>query len=369
MLLTLDSIVKVDVAIAAVGNVASHRFDVGVIVITTASVETGGPSATVRAVHYDDLTGVAAHFADSTDTYKEAAEYFGANPTPRGLWIAYAGSGETPAQVLGALLDISSDWYGVYWHGADATTIGNIDTYLNSINMGMLFYPVTGTPVTIVAAAPLSTLYAAKSPRAVAIYTATGKECCAVMGTAMGCSNTMSDRTWQMCYRSITGMAPNTTLTQENINTLMGVNANVYVTRATNMNLFERGATASGLRIDEVINIDRIAADIRDALVEVMINNKLPQNDSTTTQFMSAITEVLETFVGYGVIGAGVWSGEPIGETATGDMLDRGYALYADSFDLQTPENRAARKGMPITVGLILSGSVESVEISITVQQ
>lgn len=369
MLLTLDSIVKVNVAIAAASVVASQRFDVGLIVATTASAQTGGPSSTVRAKVYETLADVVVDFAATTDTYKEAEKYFGATPTPRGLVIGYAGSGESPETVLSAIRDVTTDWYGVYWHGANASQIGQIDTYLNQINTGIQFYPATGVPATIVGQAPLSTLYEAKSVRSFGMYVAEdAKEVCAVMGTVMGCSNTLADRPWQLCYREINGMTP-ASLLETQIANLLSVNANVYVTRASNINLLERGATASGLRVDEVINIDRMAADIRDALIELMMTGKLPQNDGTTTQFMSAITEVLEVYVANGTIDRGVWRGQNIGDVSAGDMLDRGYVLHAESFDNQTPADRIARKGMPISVGVILSGSVESVEINVTVQQ
>lgn len=373
MLLTLDSIVKVDVAIASAATVSSQRFDVGLLV-SSETAGADGPSANVRAKTYTALSEVLSDYANTTQTYKLAEKYFSASPTPRALVIGYAASGETPEATISAIRDVTTDWYGIIWVGNGTDAVANntlyaIEAYLEEIDSGMLFFNVSGTVSTIVAAEPLSRLTSDRAYRAVPVFTATKEEVGAVMGTAMGCANAYSEQTWQMCYRSINGMTPNTSLTEAEITALRGVNCNVYVTRATDMNLFERGATASGLRIDEVISMDRIAEEIRDSIVALMVNNKLPQNDNTSTRFMAAINAVLERYASIGVIDSGIWRGDAIGELNAGDVLERGYVVYADSFDNQAYEDRVARKGMPITVGLCLSGSVESVEINVTVQQ
>lgn len=364
MHLTLDSIVKVDVAIASVATISSRRYDVGLIIGPSSGI-----GATTRAKTYANLDSVADDFESTDPEYVAAAKYFGVSPTPRALVIGYAGTGETPAQVISAIRDVTTDWYGVYWCGASATDIIAIDVALNALDFGMVFYPVTGAASSVVAAEPLVTLNSSKSARATAVHTATATEAAAVLGVAMGCAGEYSDSPWQLCYRTIVGMTPDDTITENEITTLRNNNVSVYVTRGTNRNLYERGATSSGLRVDEVINIDRISADIRDSLVDTIVNNKLPQNDSTTAQFVSAITDILETFVDNGTIGYGIWRGGQIGEIAAGATLERGYTIYAESFDEQSEMDRAARKGMPISIGLCLTGSVESVVVNVTVQQ
>ena len=63
-----------------------------------------------------------------------------------------------------------------------------------------------------------------------------------------------------------------------------------------------------------------------------------------------------------------VWRGSDIGRIRNGDMIENGFALWAESYDLQSDEDRAAHKAMPIHAALTLAGSLESVVISVDVQ-
>ena len=135
--------------------------------------------------------------------------------------------------------------------------------------------------------------------------------------------------------------------------------------------MIEKGSTGSGWRVDEIITIDRIKSDIQNALITLIADNveKLPQNDSTSALFCSTIAGVLNDYVNSGAIASGIWRGSQIANIATGDVVEGGYVTYVESFDTQREVDRAARKGMPIRVGICLAGAVESVEINVNVQQ
>ena len=370
-MLTLDPVVLVNVAVGA-SVVAASSYDVGLIVTAaTQDFPTTGDTGRVKAL--TKLADVAEYFADSTDTYKAAAKYFGVTPAPQSLLIGVTGEGETVAQTLEAIRNKQPNWYGLYWVGASTSQIEDIDAYLNSINSGILFAGVTGTVVTIAAAAPMSTLATRKSRRTCLTYVSASTnvlEAAAVLGCAMGCAHEYAGLIWQICYKTITGMTP-VSLSQEDVTTLENANFNVFVTRAYQHNLYEKGATASGMRVDEVIALDRLSNDIQEALLSLIANNpmKMPQTDVTTTRFIAAVTEVLEAYRSVGYITEGIWLGANVGNIMTGDALEHGYAIWADSFDVQTESDRRARKGMPINVALHLYGSVESIELNVTVQE
>ncbi len=50
-----------------------------------------------------------------------------------------------------------------------------------------------------------------------------------------------------------------------------------------------------------------------------------------------------------------------------GDTVENGFALWADSYNDQPDADRAAHKAVPIQVGLILAGSIESIVITVNV--
>lgn len=365
-MLTLDPVVLVNVAVGA-ANVSVSSYDVGLIVSAASETMT----AATRAKTYANLEAILADgFTVESPEYLAAQKYFGVTPKPRMVVIGVAGSGETVAVALDAIREKNADWYGLYWCGATAQQVLDIDAYLNSINYGMQFATVSGTAAAVTTSGNLPTLAERVTRRTMLLLTATAVEAAAVMGVAMGCSNEYSGIAWQLCYKTIDGITP-ANLSQEDVNTLLAANCNVYVTRAYTRNMLERGATVGGLRVDEVIAIDRMSADIQTVCLSLIAGNaaKLPQNNTTTTRFISAITEVLENFVAIGYIQRGIWAGDGFGNVATGDVLEKGYAIWADSFDNQSIEDRRARKGMPIRVGICFCGSVESIVINVTVQE
>ena len=367
MLLTLDPIVNVNVMVGA-SEVSLDSYDVGLIIAPPTSALT----AAIRAKSYTSLAEIVADgYAATSDTYKAAAKYFGTEPAPSSVVIGVIDSSETVAVALDAIRDVNPDWYGVYMVGATDENIADIVAYLNSINHGMLFFAKTGTVASATADSGIfATLLAGGSKRYNGHYTSGGvEEAAAVMGAAMGYSNAYASAMWALCYKRIAGLTP-TPLTQSEVTALGAVHANVYVTRGRDLTVYERGFTGSVLRTDEVIVLDKIAGEIQTELLTMLTGDeKFPQEDSTTSRFTSAVADVLEKYRAIGYIAPGVWNGASFGSVENGQALERGYAIYADTFDNQSQADRNARKAMPITVGICLSGSVESVVINVIVQQ
>ena len=68
-----------------------------------------------------------------------------------------------------------------------------------------------------------------------------------------------------------------------------------------------------------------------------------------------------------GVLASGIWRGADTGPLRAGDTVENGFALWADSYDDQSDADRAAHKAVPIQVGLVLAGSIESIVITVNV--
>ena len=54
-------------------------------------------------------------------------------------------------------------------------------------------------------------------------------------------------------------------------------------------------------------------------------------------------------------------------ECQPGDIIENGYLLWADSYDRQSDEDRAAHKAMPVHAALCFAGSVECLVIQLDV--
>ena len=125
------------------------------------------------------------------------------------------------------------------------------------------------------------------------------------------------------------------------------------------------------MRYHEVLYLDEMKADLKAGCFSLIADSDvlLPQNDTTTALFKNRIARILEQFYQRGVLSTFQWRGLPIANVNTGDVIEHGYYLYADTYDNQTDEDRAARKAMPMTILLCLSGAVESVVLNLYVQR
>ena len=95
--------------------------------------------------------------------------------------------------------------------------------------------------------------------------------------------------------------------------------------------------------------------------------DRLPQTDDSTAQFINRFTSILSGYTGRGVLASGIWRGADTGPLSAGDTVENGFALWADSYDDQPDADRAAHKAVPIQVGLVLAGSIESIVITVNV--
>ena len=144
----------------------------------------------------------------------------------------------------------------------------------------------------------------------------------------------------------------------------------MYVTRGYTHTLLEKGSTPSGYRFDEVLYLDMIAEDLQNAAVSLLADNpdKLPQTDDASAQFMNAFSSVLIGYTNRGILATAKWRGTAVGRISSGDYIENGFALWADSYDNQSEADRAAHKAVPIQCALTLAGSLESVVITVNVR-
>lgn len=369
-MLTLDPVVKVNLLI-------------GATVVVPAGISTGliiGPSraipADVRLKSYNAAAEMLADGFTETDAeYQAAVKYFGVTPMPSKVMVACAAEGESATQTMSAIREKAGNWYGVYYCGATDAQVQEIDTFLIEMDYGMQFYGNNKTASEAAASGLFKDLYAKGTRRAVGLLTpsdagASQNEAAALMGAVMGYSEQSTGKAWQLCYKRIEGCTP-IAASQQQVEDIEEVNGNIYVARGYSRQFVERGATANGVRADEMIALDTIKADIQEACLALMTESpeKLPQNDTTTAKFTAAIATVLEAYYEAGILDKSVWHSESFGNINVGDVLEHGYSIHAESFDEQTVADRQARKAMPITVGLCLCGAVETIVINVNVQQ
>ena len=365
-MLTLDPIVSVNVNVSEALQ-SSSVFDVGLILGSSSVI-----SASDRVKSVSSLAEMLdLGFEDDDDEYIAAEAYFGVSPAPVSLLVGRINTSETPVQALSAVLDKTRSFYGVYVCSITDEQALALAAALDALNRYCLFYEVSGTVATVTgASALLASMKATGTHRAIGTYLTTGELASAVMGLAMGLTRAHAADSFALCYKPVASLTP-TAITQAEVNSIKALNGNVYVTRGYTRTLFENGAVASGMRFDEVLYLDQIASELQEACLEVITDRsvRLPQNDTATTVFFNAISGVLAGYTRRGILGTATWRGAPVGNVRTGDMVDNGFLLWADSYDDQSEADRAAHKAVPIHIILCLTGSVESIVLTVNVQE
>ena len=432
-MLNIDPVVKVEVNVGT-NTASSGVFDVGMILTPTAGTGTPLTKTSRFAVYDSlseietGSTDIKPAFASTTDVYKAAKKYFSVENAPKQVVVVYyetdpdaeaydstaayeigdyctydgkrwqcntaiAEGGEawnashwteitrtddTPTNALLDAIGKGAQFYAVFYSPKDSESTADVKanlvslvSALNSLKRGVLFYGVTGSVASVVLdGSIMSDMSASGTKRAVGLYcTSEPNDAAGLMGTAMGLAAKSDTNAFALCYKGIASATANN-ITQSEINAIKALNGNVFVQRTRGRACVENGATASGLRFDEVLYIDRIVYDIQNGIYDLISNSptKFPQDDSTNAVFLNELFTILDAYYAIGVLSDSIWRGAPVMGVQTGDTIDHGHAELVDSYDLQSEADRDAHKAMPITVLLCLSGSVETIVITVDVQ-
>ena len=63
------------------------------------------------------------------------------------------------------------------------------------------------------------------------------------------------------------------------------------------------------------------------------IQDKLPQTDDASVQFMYTFSPILIGYTNRSILATSKWRGAAIGNLSAGDYLENGFKLWADSYD------------------------------------
>ena len=160
-------------------------------------------------------------------------------------------------------------------------------------------------------------------------------------------------------------------LTSSQIAALEAKNCNVFVNYNNGTAILEPGICPSGQYVDTIMGIDAFKVLLQTALYNVLYTSttKVPQTDSGMHQLVTAAEAVCAQFVNNGLFAPGVWSYAGFGSLNTGDLLNKGYYVYAPPVAAQSASDRAARKSTLLQIAVKLAGAVQSVQLQVIVSQ
>jgi hypothetical protein len=160
-------------------------------------------------------------------------------------------------------------------------------------------------------------------------------------------------------------------LTQSQYAALNSTNYNFFVEFNNNTAIIMNGIAASGQFIDTIYGIDWLANYIQTNLYNLLYQSptKIPQTDSGTHILVTNIESSCAQAVTNGLIAPGVWTSNGFGTLSQGDLLSKGYYVYAPPVATQASADRSARKSVPIQVAVKLAGAIHFVNVLLNVNQ
>ncbi|EOE0160108.1 DUF3383 family protein [Klebsiella pneumoniae] len=334
---------------------------------------------------YSSPDDIGDDFGVDSEEYKAAVIWFSQQPQPTlvyvGRWVktletGEAGEVETLLEAVNALMDYNA-WYGLHLAvpEADYPNDADIITVSAAIEASTVsrIFGITTDEATILDAATTtdlaSKLKAAKYSRTFIQYSTSSRYAAlSAFARAFTVDFTGSNTTITLKFKQEPGITYETLGTSQ-ANNLETKNCNVYVYYENDTAILEQGVMSNGDFFDERHGLDWLQNAVQTADFNTLYTSttKIPQTDAGTTTRIANIELVLDKAVQNGLFAPGKWTGGPMGQLNTGDMLTKGYYTWAENVDDQLQVDREARKGVPIQVAGKLAGAVHYGSVAITV--
>ncbi|MEX3929744.1 DUF3383 domain-containing protein [Paraburkholderia sp. BR10936] len=125
------------------------------------------------------------------------------------------------------------------------------------------------------------------------------------------------------------------------------------------------GMVIGGRFFDEIHILDWFCDAAQKNVFAVLYQSvtKVPLTDAGTHRLIAAIERACKDGVRNGAFAPGVWNGDPFGTLETGDYLDTGWYIWADTVDNLSTSDRQDRRAPPIQVALKLAGAIHHADV------
>lgn len=158
-------------------------------------------------------------------------------------------------------------------------------------------------------------------------------------------------------------------ISSTNSQVLDGKNYNYYSNVGANP-MLQKGVMADGTWFDQVQGLDWLSRACQDAVFGVLYAaKKVPQTDKGVTRFIHALESVFNQAIANGLLAPGQWNGDAVGQINNGDLLPKGYYIYAPLMSSQSQAVRNTRQAPPLTILAKGAGAIQGINILISFEQ
>lgn len=328
---------------------------------------------------YSTLEAFQADFPeDDTDEYfTKTAEYFFEQPSrPQYLYVApWDAERAQPQKLSDAYSTLQASWSGWYcavpvgavapaedlleaatWIEASSKVQGITDSAASDI------LPGTSTLKPLIEAGLTSTFVLYLSG------VEDGGASAAVSALALLCSINFdaTNSIINLKFKDMPGVPIDTSIDDSAAANLTGQGVNYFTYFGTKRMLAEGWMLGATMWADERIGLDWLKNELQTETFNGLASlPNIPLSDEGVAIVISYADKAMKKAVRNGLVGKGVWDGVGVGAVSTGDYLENGYYIYADSVSTLSADDRKARKCPPLKILAHLAGSINSVDITV----
>ena len=183
------------------------------------------------------------------------------------------------------------------------------------------------------------------------------------LARALSVNFAANNSTITMMFKQLPGVAADDlTVTEAAKCKRLGINYYAYFDESP---MVADGTVIGGRFFDEVHILDWFIDAAQKETFATLYRSptKIPGTDDGAHMLIASVNKVGREGVKNGAFAAGIWNGDGFGTLATGDRLDDGFYVWADTVDNLSTSDRENRKAPPIQVALKLAGAFHSADI------
>lgn len=280
---------------------------------------------------------------------------------------------ETVTDAWNASVAFDADFYGTHLTTPVAATVQNVKDSMAWANAGKYVYGyTTNDPNALVSSDTSNLFYYAKNlvyKRVFGQWSNTPYASVSAMARAFAVDFDQPNSTLTLKFKQEPGVGVETSITETNRITLLAFNANFYASFGGTP-MLSNGRMADGTPFDQVHGTDWLAATIQNAVFTPLVQTptKIPLTDPGVARIVQSASTAFRRGVNNGLLAPGVWQLTDIGTVKTGDLLDKGYEVFAGKVADLSASDRTTRTAPPVTAAAIGAGAIENVNIAVTFQ-
>ena len=369
--LPVSSVVNVAISLAAVA--AGPRSFGSLLILGT----TSGVIDTIERIReYSGSEQVGDDFGVDSDEFAAAMTYFSQSPKPKQLFVGYWDKDNSEA-LLDAVNDCldHTNWYGLeITENLTDLEVLSVSGLIESALVSRVFAHTTQDENVLKTTSETDIAYKLANTnlrRTLTQFSSTNKYAAvSILGRIFSVNYNGSKTTITLKFKNQPGIAAENLKISES-KALAAKNCNVFAKYNNGDSIIQEGVMCDGTFIDELVGLDWLQNHLELALWNLYktTNTKIPQTSDGVNLQCAVLENALEQAVTNGLLAPGQWNGDSFGAIETGNYLDKGYYVYANSLDDQVQYEREARNSVVYQIAIKLAGATHFGDVLVSVNR